>query len=202
MSYLPLAPKEAESHVLRSRFLVFAYPLKTGTDFLNLYAKIKADYPGADHYPYAYKVGPSEKASDDGEPSGAAGRPFLRLIQTKDLDQIALIAVRYFGGSKLGLPRLTRTFLGTAVQAVAGLQLGVLVSGHQVSLSLSYHDYEVLQKRAKAMGLTLSTPSFSSNVDLLVSGDATIFTSLSALGIPKEAITDRGPITTLKEIKL
>lgn len=52
------------------------------------------------------------------------------------------------------------------------------------------------------MGLTLSETSFSSNVDLLVSGDATIFTSLSALGIPKEAITDLGPITTIKEIKL
>jgi len=202
MSYLPLEERHAEISVLHSRFLVFVCPLKNVDDFAKRYAQIHRDFPGADHYPYAYKVGIAEKASDDGEPSGAAGRPFLGLIQKKDFDQVALIAVRYFGGSKLGLPRLTRTFLMTAVQAVEGLRIGQEEIGHQVKLSLTYHDYENLQKRAERMGLTLSETSFSSNVDLLVSGDATIFTSLSALGIPKEAITDLGPITTIKEIKL
>ncbi|OPZ35673.1 MAG: IMPACT family member YigZ [Tenericutes bacterium ADurb.BinA155] len=201
MSRLPLKESRAETSLLRSRFIVFAFPLRDVASFLSLYQKVKADYPGADHYPYAYRVGVNEKASDDGEPSGAAGRPFLALLQKKDLDQVALVAVRYFGGSKLGLPRLTRTFLGTAVNAVDHLALGEEVLGHKVKLSLSYHDYEILQKRAETMGLTLSEVSFSSNVDLLASGDATIFTSLSALGIPQEAITDLGPVKTIKEIQ-
>jgi putative IMPACT (imprinted ancient) family translation regulator len=202
MPRYPLKTAEASCKVLASKFLVLACPLASSADFPALYASVKAAYPGADHYPYAYQVGTMAKASEDGEPSGAAARAYLALISRKDLDHIAIIAVRYFGGSKLGLPRLKRTFLETAEAAVASLTLGEPFSQQRVGLSLSFHDYDVLQKNAERLGVCLLPGKFGTNVELEVRGDATIFTALRDLGISQEAMKDLGLIMSVKEIKL
>ena len=67
---------------------------------------------------YAYRIGVKSKSCDDGEPKGTAGHPLLGLLYKKDLTNVALLVVRYFGGTKLGAGRLLRTYLQAGINAV------------------------------------------------------------------------------------
>lgn len=104
--------------VEKSRFIACVAPIDNEIAFLEFKKSVIKAYPGARHYPYAYRFGNMSKSSDDGEPSGTAGRPLLELINTLAFDQIGLIVVRYFGGTKLGAGRLLRTYVDAAKQAL------------------------------------------------------------------------------------
>ena len=106
------------TEVLNSKFYALLIPLSEGDDFKTILEEIKKEYKKARHYCYAYKVGMKSKSSDDGEPSGTAGRPLLELLYKKNLNNVALIVVRYFGGTKLGASRLLRTYVQAGVNVL------------------------------------------------------------------------------------
>ena len=101
-------PYTCEKVVLGSRFISVALPLEHKEDLERLFEETKIQYPKATHYPYGARVGAFEARSDDGEPSRSSGYPILALLEQRQVDEIFLCVVRYFGGTKLGLPRLTR----------------------------------------------------------------------------------------------
>ena len=105
--------------VEKSRFIAYVTPICDENDFLEFKRFVHQDASGARHYPYAYVIDNSARASDDGEPSGTAGRPLLELIGNLNLVNIAIIVVRYYGGVKLGAGRLLRTYVEAANQALA-----------------------------------------------------------------------------------
>jgi len=105
--------------VEKSRFIAYLAPINSEGDFANFLQKVKKEASGARHYPYAYTLENTNKASDDGEPSGTAGRPLLDLLLNHKLSNSAVIVVRYFGGIKLGAGRLLRTYVETANQAIS-----------------------------------------------------------------------------------
>ena len=94
-----------QTDVLNSKFIAILLPLNDDNLFKEILKDVKAEYKKAKHYCYAYRVGMKSKSSDDGEPSGTAGRPLLEILHKKELNNIALIVVRlYFNGNKLPLP--------------------------------------------------------------------------------------------------
>ena len=107
-----------QTDVLNSKFIAILLPLNDDNLFKEILKDIKAEYKKAKHYCYAYRVGMKSKSSDDGEPSGTAGRPLLEILHKKELNNIALIVVRYFGGSKLGASRLLRTYVQAGVNVI------------------------------------------------------------------------------------
>lgn len=107
-----------ELMVEKSRFIACVAPIDSEVAFLEFKKSVIKANPGARHYPYAYRFGNMSKSSDDGEPSGTAGRPLLELINALEFDQIGLIVVRYFGGTKLGAGRLLRTYVEAGKQAL------------------------------------------------------------------------------------
>lgn len=107
-----------EINVEKSRFIAYITPLEKEADFQTFKQSVKQLEKGARHYPYAYQVDQNAKSSDDGEPSGTAGRPLLELINNHQLCNIAIIIVRYFGGVKLGAGRLLRTYVEAANAAL------------------------------------------------------------------------------------
>lgn len=109
-----------EIEVERSRFIALLYPLKSEVEVNSILDEIKKEYRNARHYCYAYRFNDSERASDDGEPKGTAGRPMLDLLQKNDLQHVLLVVVRYFGGTLLGAGRLLRTYVASG-KAVLGL---------------------------------------------------------------------------------
>src|SRR6185437_2544932 len=92
-----------------SKFIAWAFPLKNTADFKKLLQKVKKEHPKASHHCFAYRIGTDGnnfRVSDDGEPSGTAGKPILGQIDSKNLTDILLVVVRYFGGTLLGVPGL------------------------------------------------------------------------------------------------
>ena len=84
---------------------------------------IRKANPKARHVVYAYRFGVYSKSNDDGEPKGTAGRPLLELLMKKNLNNTAIIVVRYYGGVQLGAGRLLRTYVTSAVNAIDKAEL-------------------------------------------------------------------------------
>ena len=104
-----------------SRFLAYAFPISKSEDFKKRLNQLKEEHPKAAHHCFAYRVGTDGnnfRSSDDGEPSGSAGRPILGQIDSKELVNMAIIVVRYFGGTLLGVPGLINAYKTSAVLAL------------------------------------------------------------------------------------
>src|SRR4051812_24734683 len=85
-----------------SRFLAHAFPLASAEEFKKVYQQVKKEHPKAVHHCFAYRIGTDMntfRVSDDGEPSGTAGKPILNQLDSKQLTNIVVIVVRYFGGT-------------------------------------------------------------------------------------------------------
>ena len=99
------APAEAIFKEKRSKFLAFAYPVENEAEIKEKIAFLKKKYHDARHHCYAYILGANKAAyrmNDDGEPSGTAGRPIHGQLLSKDVTNVLVVVVRYFGGVKLG----------------------------------------------------------------------------------------------------
>jgi uncharacterized YigZ family protein len=96
-----------------SKFIAFCFPIANTKDFKDRLNEIKKEHPKATHHCFAYRIGLDGnqfRVSDDGEPSGTAGRPILGQIDSKGLTNILVIVVRYFGGTLLGVPGLINAY--------------------------------------------------------------------------------------------
>ena len=114
---LTLADKVVyEEEIQKSRFIAKAAPVASEEEALAFLAENRE--PEATHNGYAYKIGLLYRFSDDGEPSGTAGKPILHAIEAQGLDRVAVLVVRYFGGVKLGAGGLVRAYGGVAAEAL------------------------------------------------------------------------------------
>lgn len=96
-----------------SKFIAYAFPIADEADFKEKLLNIKDLHPKATHHCYAYRLGfdgNQFRINDDGEPSGSAGKPILGQIDSFQLTNCAVVVVRYFGGTKLGIPRLIMSY--------------------------------------------------------------------------------------------
>lgn len=112
---------ESAFRILGSKFLGFAYPVTGKTDIDSKLTMVKELHPKATHHCYAYKWGKNGinyRANDDGEPAGSAGRPILGQIESLNLNYVLVIVVRYFGGTKLGVPGLVQAYKEAAKAAL------------------------------------------------------------------------------------
>ena len=103
-----------------SRFIGYALPLANADDFKKQLQQLKKEHPKAAHHCFAYRIGTDKnnfRASDDGEPSGTAGKPMLGQLDSKQLTNAAVIVVRYFGGTLLGTPGLINAYKSAAALA-------------------------------------------------------------------------------------
>jgi uncharacterized YigZ family protein len=106
-----------------SKFIAYTIPINNVKDFKDALANLKKEHPKAVHHCFAYRIGldgSNYRVSDDGEPSGSAGRPILGQIDSKNVTNILIVVVRYFGGVLLGVPGLINAY-----KAVASLALQV-----------------------------------------------------------------------------
>jgi uncharacterized YigZ family protein len=127
-------PSVAEYKDRGSKFLAYAYPIQTADDFKKYLQLLKKEHPKAAHHCFAYRVGidgNSFRVSDDGEPSGSAGKPILGQIDSKQLINVLVVVVRYFGGTLLGVPGLInayKTATALALQLTPVIQKQVLIN--------------------------------------------------------------------------
>jgi len=126
------APATAEFKDRGSRFLAYAFPIETAETFKKRLKEIREEHPKAAHHCFAYRIGIDGnvfRAGDDGEPAGSAGKPILNQIDSKGLTDLAIVVVRYFGGTLLGVPGLInayKTAASFALQVAPVIQKPVL----------------------------------------------------------------------------
>ena len=116
-------PSIAEFKDRGSRFIAFAFPIADTNEFKEKLTIVKKEHPKATHLCFAYRLGldgTNYRVSDDGEPSGSAGRPILGQIDSKLVTNVLIIVARYFGGTLLGVPGLINAY---KTVAALGLQI-------------------------------------------------------------------------------
>lgn len=116
------APTQAEFKDKGSRFIAFAYPIRTVADVKKYLDSLKETHHKARHWCYAYRLGVDGmqfRANDDGEPSGSAGRPILGQIDSAGVTDVLIVVVRYFGGTLLGVPGLINAYKEASALALA-----------------------------------------------------------------------------------
>lgn len=106
----------------RSKFLAFAHPVETIDEIKDLLTDYKKKYYDARHVCYAYMLGPERtdfRTNDDGEPSSTAGKPILGQINSRELTNILVVVIRYFGGVKLGTSGLIVAYREATAEALS-----------------------------------------------------------------------------------
>lgn len=125
-----------------SRFIAYAYPAQSIDQCKKFVAQLKKEHPKAVHHCFAYRLGVDGvtfRVSDDGEPSGTAGRPILGQMDSKELTNVLVVVVRYFGGSLLGVPGLIhayKTATSLALQLTPQIQKAVELN---YEINFDYH---------------------------------------------------------------
>ena len=159
-----------EQVIDKSRFIGIAVPLTTPEQVEPAMQKIREDYPNARHYVYAYRLhdGFIEKASDDGEPQGTGGRPVLDILQHRNVWNVLLVVVRYFGGILLGTGGLSRAYGGTARQIILETELKKLILYEVYALRVPYEWFEQLKYQFNQHNWVINKEEFSEVIKFLV----------------------------------
>ena len=135
-------PSMAEFKDRGSKFFAYAYPAKDIDSCKKILAQLKKEHGKAVHHCLAYRLGvdgSTFRVSDDGEPSGSAGRPILGQIDSKGLTNVLVVVVRYFGGTLLGIPGLINAYKTATALA---LQLSPIIKKPieiEYELNFDYH---------------------------------------------------------------
>jgi uncharacterized YigZ family protein len=182
-------PAVAEYKDRGSKFLAFANPILKVEDFKKQLQYLKKEHPKASHHCFAYRIGTDGntfRVSDDGEPAGSAGKPILGQIDSKELTNIAVIVVRYFGGSLLGVPGLINSYK-TVTSLV--LQLTPIVKKQIEENYIVNFDYTLVNEVMIILKQCNCT---------IISQDMQLFCNI-ATGIPKSRLTE--VLYRLKELQ-
>ena len=159
-----------EQVIDKSRFIAIAVPLTSLVQIEKARQEIREDYPNARHYVYAYRLhdGFIEKASDDGEPQGTGGHPILDLLQHRNVWNVLLVVVRYFGGVLLGTGGLSRAYGGTARQVIIETELKKLALYIVFAVRVPYEWFESLKYQFDQHNWIIKEEEFSEVVKLIV----------------------------------
>jgi uncharacterized YigZ family protein len=142
---VPAGYLERETEVKKSRFIARVTPVSSRDEVKTLVGQAWRDHPDARHVCWAYQIGRPGSAAeaamnDDGEPSGTAGKPILSVIQHKDMGDVLVIVIRYFGGIKLGAGGLVRAYAGAAESVLSAVDRVVQQPEIAVNAKLGFAD--------------------------------------------------------------
>jgi uncharacterized YigZ family protein len=168
--FIPAEEARAEIFVVNSRFVATLAPVFSVEEAKSFVHKIKVEFADATHNVPAYLIGHGSSVtahcSDDGEPSGTAGRPALAVLQGSGLGDAAVVVTRYFGGTKLGKGGLVRAY-GDAVRAVLPrVPLAEKIATHTVRLTLPYDLFERVKRLIAAYHGKILEETFAAEVTL------------------------------------
>ena len=173
-------PCVAEFKDRGSKFLAYTFPASTIIEFKERLAEVKKEHPKATHHCFAYRIGldgNNFRVSDDGEPSGSAGRPILGQIDSKQVTNVLVVVVRYFGGTLLGVPGLINAYKSAAslaLQVTPIIQKPFLVN---YRIQFDYTQMNEVMRLVKLFDCTV------------LKQETNLFCSLE-IGIPKNRVED------------
>jgi len=157
----------------RSRFITYCQKVSRPEEFKQLLNSLKKQYPDARHFCYGFRIGPLNSAlrgfSDDGEPNGTAGMPILNVIDHSDFSDVAIIVVRYFGGTKLGTGGLARAYSEAANSVLKLMQWVDFEEKKEIKLLCQFQQEHQLRYLIKQLGGDIKSIEYSQEVNLSIS---------------------------------
>lgn len=184
--WLPQGYREvSELEVKRSRFLTTVARVEDEAGAREVVAEVRRTWPDARHHCTAFIVEmpgaqPVERSSDDGEPSGTAGRPMLDVLRGAGLAQVVAVVTRYFGGVKLGTGGLVRAYSDAVSLAIDGAPRVRPVVSSVFEVRFSYADAARAQDAFAAHGLSVLDGEYGEAVTLRIAGDGEVLRGLAA----------------------
>lgn len=161
----------AELEERKSRFIATVRPVTSEETANNFISELKAKYWNASHNVYAYYICANnvlQKFSDDGEPSGTAGLPVLEAIKKSDLQDIAVVVTRYFGGTKLGAAGLVRAYGKSAMMGIRAAGIVKKQLCIQAELTMEYTLLGKVQAVVASKGYRVKDTIYAQDVDMVV----------------------------------
>jgi uncharacterized YigZ family protein len=181
---IPAAEARAEITVVNSHFIATLAPVFSVEQAKAFIRRVRAEFHDATHNVPAYVIGHGSSviahSSDDGEPSGTAGRPALAVLQGSGLGDAAVVVTRYFGGTKLGKGGLVRAY-GDAVRAVLKVTpLAEKIPTHTVMLALPYPLFEQIRLLVGETRGRILDETFGADVTLTIQFSVEAFPAFQA----------------------
>jgi len=156
-------PSQGEFKDRGSKFYAYAFPIKDEEDIKNQLQELRKKHYDARHHAYAYILGVDKAAwriNDDGEPSGSSGKPIHGQLLSYDLTNTLIVVIRYFGGTKLGIPGLINAYRSAAQNAIDEGQIIIKKIEDVYELKFGYPDINTVMKILKDEGINPLTTDF------------------------------------------
>lgn len=152
-----------------SRHIANVFPVTNQEDIAAYLESVRARMPDANHHAYAWRLGRGEndfRYSDDGEPSGSAGRPILKHIDGHDLTDTLVVVTRYFGGTKLGTGGLVRAYGGAAQEALDLADIVEVIPQATFRIQHAYEDSGALASVFNTFNLQPTKSDYGTQVNV------------------------------------
>jgi len=153
-----------------SKFIAYSYPVYSKQKVKERLEEVKKLEYSARHHCYAYVLNADKsvwRANDDGEPSSTAGKPILGQIQSNDLTNILIVVVRYFGGVKLGVPGLIRSYKTAAAIAIADTEILTKTIKEHYEVGFKYPQLNDVMRLIKEFDLEVINTDFQIECKLI-----------------------------------
>jgi len=157
----------AETRVKNSRFLAEAIPVTTPDEAKELWRWRKENYDNGGHIVYAFTTGNNQNisgCSDDGEPSGTAGRPVLAVLLGSGLTNTLVTVARWFGGTKLGTGGLVHAYSEAAKAAIDAAEKVELIPMNRIEFTVTYALYATVKKYLVPVGFVPENEEFAAEI--------------------------------------
>ena len=153
----------------KSRFIGEVFPVEHEEEAMQLLEQVKKKYWDARHHCWAYVISGDrvqERLSDDGEPSGTAGKPILEVIRGQQVGNLLVVVTRYFGGTLLGTGGLVRAYTEAAKQALAESVIITRITGYRLKIETDYTGLGKIQYLLGEMGIRTLDSQYTDHVEL------------------------------------
>ena len=160
-----------------SKFISYAFPILNDSNAKEHLTLLRELHPKAVHHCFAFRLGQdrmSYRMSDDGEPSGTAGRPILNTLYSRDITNVLIVVVRYFGGTLLGVPGLINAYKQAAEDAVNNALLVTKYVFNVYELSFAYMQMNDVMRIVKEMELPVKEQAFEMECRMVVEVRSTL----------------------------
>ena len=147
-----------------SKFINYAYPVENENDIKLYLDNLYELHPDANHHCYAYILGidgKNHRANDDGEPSGSAGLPIYNQILSSEITNTLIVSVRYFGGTKLGIPGLVKAYKYAAQVAIEEANIVERFVSKRVKLVFNYDQQGIVERNVDRIGGEIKEKNFT-----------------------------------------
>ena len=163
-------PSQGEYREKGSKFFCYLFPVTNKTEIEEALTSVKKQHPKARHFCSAYGLGidfEPNMVNDDGEPSGSAGRPILGQFKKYEISDVFAVVVRYFGGTKLGIPGLIKACKTATMEAIEANEIIDKVIAQKFELIAGYEQMGHILESVKKTDLKLFSKNFDSGVHLI-----------------------------------